>query len=61
MQGWNRDADLENGLVDTIGEGEGGTNSKSSIETYILPCVTQITSRKWLYDAGSSFRSSVTT
>ena len=24
FQGWNRDADIENGLVDTAGEGEGG-------------------------------------
>ena len=54
MQGWNRDADIENGLVDTVGEGEGGTNSKSSIETYILPCVKQIASGNMLYVTGSS-------
>ena len=26
LQGRNRDVDLENGLVDTAGEGEDGTN-----------------------------------
>ena len=26
MQGRKRDADEENGLLDTVGEGEGGTN-----------------------------------
>ena len=31
--------DIENRLVDTGGEGEGGTNSQSSMETYTLSCV----------------------
>ena len=26
LQGKNTDADVENGFVDTVGEGEGGTN-----------------------------------
>ena len=30
-------ADTENGLVDTAGEGEGGTNCKRSTETDVLP------------------------
>ena len=30
---------LENGLVDTAGEGEGGTNWESSIDVYTLSCV----------------------
>ena len=31
-----RDADIENGLVDTVGEGESGTNGESSINMYTL-------------------------
>ena len=38
LQGSNRDLTIENRLVDTVGEEKGGTNSKSSIETYRLPC-----------------------
>ena len=37
LQGRNRDIDVENGFVDTVGEGEGGTNWESSIDTYTLP------------------------
>ena len=61
MQGRNRDADIENGLVDTAGEGEWGTNLESSIEIYILPCVKQIASGKLLYKRGSSAWCSVMT
>ena len=32
MQGSNKDADIEKGLVDTVGEGEGRTNGESSID-----------------------------
>ena len=32
-------SDMENGLVDTVGEGESGTNGKSSVSIYTLPCV----------------------
>ena len=39
LQGRNGDADVENGLVDTVGEGEGGMNCKSSIDIYTLPYV----------------------
>jgi len=35
----NGDTDIENGLVDTVREGEGGTNRESSIDIYILSCV----------------------
>ena len=40
----NGDADIEKKLVDTVGEGENGMNWESNIETYTLPCVTQIVS-----------------
>ena len=34
------DADIENRIVDPVGEGEGETNWECSIETYTLPYVT---------------------
>ena len=39
FQGRNRETDIENGLLDTVGEGEGRTNRESSNETYILSYV----------------------
>ena len=40
----NKHADVQNGLVDTEQEGEGGTNWESSIDKYTLPCVKQTAS-----------------
>ena len=37
LQGSNGDADTVTRLVDTVKEGEGGTNWKSGIKTYMLP------------------------
>ena len=54
MQGRNRDADVENGLVDTEGEGESGLNWESSTDIYTLPCIKQIASGKLVYSIGSS-------
>ena len=48
------DTDIEYRFVDTIGEGEGGTNGENSIETYALLYVKQIPNGNLLYDAGSS-------
>ena len=53
MQGKNRDSDIENGLVDTVGEGERGVNGESSVDIYILPCVKQIATDKLLHNTGS--------
>ena len=39
LQGSSGDAGMENRPVDTVGKGEGGVNSESSVETCILPCV----------------------
>ena len=39
LQDSKEDADIEYRLADTLGEREGGTNWKSSIETYALPYV----------------------
>ena len=46
MQGRNGDEDVENGLVDTVREGDSGTNGESSINIYTLPCVKQIACEK---------------
>ena len=54
IQGSSEDTDLENRLVKAVWEGESGTSCKSSIETYALPYVKQITSQNLLYDPGSS-------
>ena len=35
MEGNNGDVGIENRLVDTVGEGEGGMNRENSIETHI--------------------------
>ena len=50
LQGNTRDADIENRLVDTVGDGEGGMNWESSTETYTLLYVKQIASGNLLYD-----------
>ena len=38
-QGRNKNADVENGLEDTVGEGEAGMKWESSIDIYTLPNV----------------------
>ena len=47
------DIDVENRLVDTVGEGKGGMNWDSSVETYTLPYVKWKASGNLLYDPGS--------
>ena len=39
LQGRNRNADVEEGLVDTVGEGEGGMNWEIRVDINTLPCV----------------------
>ena len=58
LQGRNREADVENRLVDTAGEGEGGTNWERT-ETYTLSYVKRIASEKLLYKTGISARCSM--
>ena len=38
---------MENGLVDTVREARGGTNTESSIDIYTPPCVKQRASEKF--------------
>ena len=44
MQNRKRDTDVQNRLVDSVGEGEGGMFQENSIKTCILSRVKQITS-----------------
>ena len=53
MQGRIGDADTERKLVDTMREGENGTNGESSIDIYILSCAKQIAGEKLLHNTGS--------
>ena len=41
LRGRNRDADKENGSVDTVWEGECGTNRENTSDIYTLPCVNR--------------------
>ena len=50
MQNRKRDTDLQNSLLDSVGEGEGGMFQENSIETYILSRVKQITSPGWMHE-----------
>ena len=44
MQNRKKDTDVQNRLLDSVGEGEGGMFQENSIETCILSRVKQITS-----------------
>ena len=47
LQGRNRDSDIENRLMDPVGEREGGMNRESCSEIYTLPYVKQIANGKF--------------
>ena len=49
MQDSKRDTDVQNGLLDSEGEGEGGMIWENDIETRILSCKKRIVS---LFDTG---------
>ena len=48
MQNRKRDTDVQNRLLDSVGEGEGGMFRENSIETSVLSRVKQITSPGWM-------------
>ena len=50
MQNRKRDTDVQNRLLDSVGEGEGGMFQENSIETSILSRVKQITSPGWMHE-----------
>ena len=49
MQNRKRDTDVQNRLLDSVGEGEGGMFRENSIETCVLSRVKQITSLGWMH------------
>ena len=53
MQNRKRDTDVQNRLLDYVGEGEGGMFRENSIETCILSRVKQITSPGWMQEASA--------
>ena len=53
MQNRKRDTDVQNRLLDSVGEGEGGMFRENSIETCILSRVTQITSPGWMHETSA--------
>ena len=53
MQNRKRDTEVQNRLLDSVGEGEGGMFRENSIETCILSRVKQITSPGWMYETSA--------
>ena len=53
MQNRKRDTDIQNRLLDSVGEGEGGMFRENSIETSILSRVKQITSPGWMHQTSA--------
>ena len=54
MRDSKRDTDVKNSLLDSVGEGEGGMIWENSIETSILPYMTQIASPGSMHETGCS-------
>ena len=53
MQNRKRDTDVQNRLLDSVGEGEGGMFREDSIETSTLLRVKQITSPGWIRETSA--------
>ena len=53
MQNRKRDTDVQNRLLDSVGEGEGGMFRENSIETCILSRVKQIASPGWMHETSA--------
>ena len=53
MQNRKRDTDVQNRLLDSVGEGKGGMLQENSIETCILSRVKQITSPGWMHETSA--------
>ena len=53
MQNRKRDTDVQNRLLDSVGEGEGGMFQENSIETCILSRVKQVTSPGWMHETSA--------
>ena len=53
MRNRKRDRDVQNRLLDSVGEGEGRMFRENSIETCILSRVKQITSPGWMHETSA--------
>ena len=53
MQNRERDTDVQNRILDSVGEGEGGMFRENSIETSILSRVKQTTSPGWMHETSA--------
>ena len=53
MKNRKRDTDVQNRLLDSVGEGEGGMFQENSIETCILSRAKQITSPGWMHETNA--------
>ena len=53
MQNRKRDTDVQNRLLDSVGEDEDGMFQENSIETCILSGVKQITSPGWMHETSA--------
>ena len=53
MQNRKRDTDVQNRILDSVGEVEGGMFRENSIETCILSRVKQITSPGWMHETSA--------
>ena len=53
MQNRKRDTDIQNRLLNSVGEGEGGMIQENSIEKCILSRVKQITSPGWMHETSA--------
>ena len=53
MQNRKRDTDVQNSLLDSVGEGEGGMFQENSMETCILSRVKQITSPGGMHETSA--------
>ena len=52
MRGSKRDTDVQNSLLDSVGEGEGGMIWENGIETCIISCMKRIASPGSMHDTG---------
>ena len=53
MQNRKKDRDVQNRLLDFVGEGKGGMFRENNIKTWILSMVKQITSPGWMHETSA--------
>ena len=53
MQNRKRDTNVQDRLLESVGEGKGGMFQENSIETSILSRVKQITSPGWMHETSA--------